>query len=136
MGRIIGIDYGQKRCGVAVTDSLRIVASPHSSLPPQDLIKFLKKYNAEEGFDELIIGYPLHSDGSKMYLCEKIDDFLKEFNQLFPDKDISRVEESFSSREAQILMNQAVKSKKKRRDKGNLDMFSAVIILRRYLEHN
>lgn len=136
MGRIIGIDFGQKRCGIAVTDSLQIIASPHSSMEPEKLFEFLLRYEKEEGFEHLVIGYPLHIDGSTMYLCESIDKFILEFKKLFAEKSVFKIEESFSSKEAQTLMNQAIKSKKKRRNKGNLDMFSAVIILRRFLEQN
>lgn len=135
MARIICIDYGQKRSGIAVTDSLQIIASPLEALLTESLHEYLDKYIKTEDVESLVIGYPTHNDGTKTYLCLQIDEFLKEFEKNHPKIKTFKTEESFSSVEAQNLMRQAVSKKKKRQDKGQLDKFSAVVILRRFLQH-
>lgn len=135
MGRILGIDYGSKRTGLAVTDPLRIIISPLLSITTEKLSDFITNYIKVENVQELVIGYPVHNDGTKTYLCAEIDNFLKLIASAFPNLKIHKIDESFSSSEAQQLMIQAGTKKKKRQEKGNLDMFSAVVILRRYLKY-
>ena len=136
MGRIIGIDYGAKRTGIAVTDSLQIICSPLTSISSLELLSFLIKYCDEEKVEKLVIGYPSHKDGSKTYLCDEIDEVIEKIKKAVNNLQIIKIDESFSSMEGKQLMLQSMKSKKKRQEKGNLDMFSAVVILRRYLEEN
>ena len=97
---------------------------------------WVKKYNViKEKVDEIVIGYPMHKDGSKTYLCAEIDDFIERIRKSNPTIKISKVDESFSSTEGNTLLLQSNKKKKKRQEKGQLDMYSAVVILRRYLGH-
>lgn len=135
MGRILGIDYGQKRTGLAVTDPLQIIVSPLDHVETDQLQEFLEEYFENEQVEELVIGYPVHKDGSKTYLCGEIDEFLVALLKNNEQLKITKTDESFSSMEGGRLLAQAVTKKKKRREKGKLDMYSAVIILRRYLGH-
>lgn len=133
MGRILCIDYGKRRTGIAVTDLLRIIASPLRFLETKDLIPFLIKYFREESVAELLIGYPVHHDGTKTYLCAEIDDFLEVISKDYPLITITKIDESYSSVDAKSLLAEATRKKKKRQAKGELDKMSAVVLLRRYL---
>ncbi|GLR16660.1 Holliday junction resolvase RuvX [Portibacter lacus] len=134
MGRVIGIDYGAKRCGIAATDILKISINPITVIPPDELIPFLSKYLSVEQVDCLAIGWPTHSDGKETYLTEKIKTFLIKFAKLFPEIEISKVDESFSSSEAKSIIFESGTKKKKRRSKELVDQVSAVLIIKRYLD--
>lgn len=133
MGRILCIDYGQKRSGIAVTDPLRIIASPLRFIETRELLNFIVKYTETEEVEELLIGYPVHHDGTKTYLCDEIDEFLLGYTQSCPSIKISKTDESYSSVDAKALLAQATSKKKKLRTKGEIDKMSAVVILRRYM---
>jgi putative Holliday junction resolvase len=114
LGRILCLDYGKKRSGVAVTDPLRIIASPLNFLDTRELHSFLDKYFRDEEVSELLIGYPVHHDGTKTYLCAEIDEFLTIFSNKHPLITISKIDESYSSVEAKSLLAEATRKKKKR----------------------
>lgn len=134
MARLLGLDYGRKRCGVAVTDILQLSINPITTVNTDQLITFCKKYLAEEDVEKLLIGWPTHSDGRETYLVKEIKSFLITFAKLFPDIEIIKVDESFTSFEAKQIIFQSGTKKKKRRDKSLIDKVSAVIIIKRYLE--
>lgn len=131
--RILCIDYGKKRCGIAVSDPMRIIASPLNYVLSDDLLSFVGNYMRDEEVGELVIGYPTHHDGAKTYLCKAIDEFLADFSKDFPYVNIFKVDESYSSVEAKKLLAEATTKKKKKHSKGELDKMSAVVILRRYM---
>lgn len=135
MGRILGIDYGGKRTGLAVTDEMQIIVSPLDKVSTVDLMKFLADYISKNEVEKLVFGYPRHKDGNNTYLCAEIDELIIKLQKLYPAINIDTCNEEFSSRDGMRLMQQSIKSRKKRQEKGNLDMYSAVIILRRYLGH-
>ncbi|MBE9484780.1 MAG: Holliday junction resolvase RuvX [Bacteroidetes bacterium] len=136
MGRIIAIDYGRKRTGIAVTDPDRIIASPLSTVPTHELIGFLTKYIEEEGVDCLVIGEPKQMDYTASEAEKYIAPFIKQVSKSFPDLKIERVDERFTSRMAlQVILESGI-SKKGRRDKSLIDKISAAIILQTYLEMN
>ncbi len=134
MGRLLSIDYGNKRCGIAVTDSLQISINPLAVVSPESLINFLNTYLATEEVELLIIGWPTHKNGVETYLTDKIKTFLITFAKLFPAITIVKVDESFSSTEAKDIIFNAGTKKKKRRDKALVDQVSAVVLIKRYLE--
>lgn len=134
MSRLLGVDYGNARCGVAVTDTLQISINPLGIVAPADLLDFLKKYIADEEVSTLIIGWPKHKDGKETYLVDKIKTFLISFAEIFPDINIERIDESFSSIEARSIIYQSGVKKKKKRNKGLVDQISAVLIIKRYLD--
>lgn len=135
MARILAIDYGAKRCGLAVTDPFQIIVSGLDTVSTDVLPGYLEKYLSENQVEKLVIGLPVHKDGNFTYLKHRIDGFIKVFSARWPLIPVDFADESFSSvhaREA-ILMSGAKKSK--RQDKSLLDKISAVIILQRYLKH-
>ena len=135
MARILGLDYGQKRCGLAVTDPLQIIVSGLDSVETKDLFAYFDKYLAIEKVEKIVIGLPKHKDGNETYLKKDIDDFKVKFSLKWPDIVIDFEDEQFTSVMAkQMILDRGIK-KQKRQDKGLIDKVSAVIILQKYLKH-
>jgi len=133
MGRILAIDYGKKRVGLAVTDPLKISSR---ILPFQEKTKlrdWLLLFFKTEDVETVVIGYPEHKDGSLMDLTIDIDSLLEFIQKIDSNTVIKRSEESFTSKEAMTLMIRAGVGKKKRREKGLIDSYSALVILEDYL---
>ncbi len=133
MSRIIALDYGSKRTGIAVTDPLQIVPNGLETLQTKDLMTFLEKYFETEQVSILVIGYPTHLDGNDTYLTNEIDVFLNNFAQKFPQIKIFRQAEWFTSRQASQVILQSGIGRQKRQDKSLIDKVSAVIILEEFL---
>lgn len=134
MGKLIGIDFGVRRTGLASTDELQIIASGLCGLETQKVIPFLKEFIRKESVDGFIVGDPGGTE-SPTHSTEAIEKFCIELGKAFPAIPIYRVDESFSSREAMAAMVAAGIPKKKRQDKKLLDQVSATIILQRFLEN-
>lgn len=134
MARILGLDFGEKRCGLSTTDTLQIAVHPLVGVARDGLMHFLIEYLSQEEVERLVIGFPQHSDGTPTKLKLQIDKFLSEFSKLFPDVIVSFQDESFTSIEASMILAKTNK-KKVRKDKTKLDVLSAVLILQRYLNH-
>lgn len=133
MSRILAIDYGKKRTGLAVTDPMRIIASGLQTVETDKLFEFLKDYFSKEKIEIVIIGEPRQMDGTPSESAAMIDVFVAKFTTEFPNIKIERMDERFTSKMAlQSLVDSGVK-KKKRQDKGLLDEISATIILQDYL---
>ena len=135
MARIIGLDYGKKRTGIAVTDPLQIIVQGLETVETSNLLDRLKEYLNSEEVVKLVIGYPRHKDQSPTYLAKDIDTFVENFRKLFPEIEVDFANEDFSSRDAKKILFESGVSKKKRQDKALLDKTSAVVILQRYLGH-
>ena len=135
MARIMCIDYGIKKCGIAVTDPLQIIVNPLKTVKTSSLMSFLKIYIQEEPVEKLVLGYPTHKDGNPTYLVQPIKEFANSFKKVFEDIEIDYQDENFSSSHAMEVMIKSGLSKKQRQDKSRLDKISAVIILQRYLRH-
>ncbi|MFN8241735.1 MAG: Holliday junction resolvase RuvX [Bacteroidales bacterium] len=134
MGRILAIDYGKKRVGVAVTDPLRIIASPLVTLPAAETESFLKDYLSKEVVDEIVIGYPVTLNNKPSEAVKYIDPFINRLLKLFPLVPVNRQDERFTSSMAkQVIIDGGVK-KKSRQDKTLADKISASIILQSYLD--
>jgi putative Holliday junction resolvase len=134
MGRIISIDYGKKRTGIAVTDPLQIIASPLETVPTGELEKFLIDYSARETIDEFVVGYPVQMNNRPSESVKYVDPFLKWLRKLFPDKPVNLADERFTSKIAFRAMIDGGVKKKERRDKAVVDRVSASIILQSFLE--
>jgi putative Holliday junction resolvase len=133
MGRILAIDYGKKRTGIAVTDPLRIIATALDTVPSTELIPFLQKYLAREPVDEFVVGMPktlMNQDSEIAPLVRKFVDILK---ATFPEKAVHLADERFSSSIARRAMVDGGMKKKDRQVKGNVDKISAVIILQSFM---
>ena len=134
MGRILGIDYGNKRIGLAVTDPLKIFASPLDTVKPNEFYSFIENYQRTEVIDEFVIGYPVKMNNKPSESVKYIDPFLKKLKKIFPEKPIHLVDERFTSKIAfQTMIDGGVK-KKGRKDKSTIDKISASIILQSFLE--
>ncbi len=134
MGRIIGIDYGTKRVGVAVTDALQIIATALDTVHSKDIIAFLQKYDREEGIEAFVLGMPKKLDNSDTNNTIHVQNFKKQLQKAFPEKKIFEIDERFTSSIAQQSMILGGVKKKERQDKANVDKISAVLILQSYLE--
>ena len=134
MGRILAIDYGRKRTGLAVTDILRITANPLLTIETKDLVNWLTDYFAHEPVDEVVIGHPTQMNGQESESMNYIRPFLGVFKKTFPDKPITMYDERFTSVLAHRAMIDGGMKKKDRQDKAVVDKIAACIILEGYLE--
>ena len=134
MGRLLAIDYGRKRSGVAVTDMLQISANGLPTQPSHGLIAFLKDYCAKETVDAFIVGEPKDLKGNPSESMNYINPFLNHLKKEFPDKPVIMYDERFTSTIAHREMIAAGFRKKERQDKGKADEMAAVIILTSYLD--
>ena len=134
MGRILALDYGQKRTGVAVTDELRIIASGLTTVATSELIPFLTQYLKEEMVDVLVVGEPKQMNNQPSESEVHITPFLRQLSISFPDLKIVRQDERFTSKMAFQSMLDGGLKKKQRRNKELIDEISATIILQDYLK--
>jgi len=134
MGRIIGIDYGTKRIGLAVTDPLQIFASPLDTVKPDEFYRFINNYLKTEVIDAFVIGYPVQMNNKPSESVNQINPFIKKLNRTFPDKLIHLVDERFTSQMAFQTMIDGGLRKNDRRDKSLVDKISAAIILQSFLD--
>jgi putative Holliday junction resolvase len=134
VGRIIGIDLGLKRTGIAVTDPNQMIATPLKVVRTGELFDFLKKYTSMEDVERFVVGYPLKPDGSPTHTTEAADVLGKKLRNIFPEKEVVMVDERYTTSLAMDAMISGGTSRKYRREKGNIDKISATIILQSYLE--
>ncbi|HUC80613.1 MAG TPA: Holliday junction resolvase RuvX [Flavisolibacter sp.] len=134
MARILSIDYGKKRTGLAVTDPLKIIASGLTTVETQKLVPFLKDYFAKEVVEEVIIGMPTNMDDSDTHATPLVRKFIEQFKKTFPAIPISEVDERFTSKMAtQAMLDMGLK-KKQRQNKALVDEIAATIMLQEYLQ--
>ena len=134
MGRILAIDYGRKRTGLAVTDVLRITANPLLTIETKDLMNWLADYFAKEPVDEVVIGHPTQMSGEESESMNYIRPFMGNFKKTFPDKTITMYDERVTSVLAHRAMIDGGMKKKDRQDKAVVDKIAACIILEDYLD--
>lgn len=134
MGRVLAIDYGTKRTGLAVTDTLRIIATPLETVASTDLLNFLKTYLQKEVVDEFVVGMPKTLKNEDSEIAPLVRSFVEELKKAFPEKPVHLVDERFTSSMAQRAMIDGGMKKKDRQVKGNVDKISATIILQSFLE--
>ena len=133
MGRIMAIDYGKKRVGVAVTDTLQLIATRLDTVDADLIWKFLDKYFAKEVVDLVLVGYPVQLNNQPSEALRYINPFVQKFHQKY-EKEIRLVDERFSSKMAFQSMIDAGLRKSQRQNKGTIDGVSATILLQSYLE--
>ena len=135
MGRIVALDYGRKRTGIAATDPLQMIANSLTTVPSSAVIAFLLSYSAKEKVDSFVVGYPRQMNNTPSESVKYIDPFIALLKKTFPDKEVFLVDERFTSKIAvQTMISGGVK-KKNRQNKGLIDAISATIILQSYLEY-
>ncbi len=135
MGQLIAIDYGSKRTGLAATDDLQIIASGLDTVATPKLIDYLKEYMAFNKVDAFVIGEPKRLHGEASDIETQILPFIQKLQKEFPNKEIHRMDERFTSKLAFDAMLASGISKKKRRDKGLVDKISATLILQDFLQY-
>lgn len=134
MGQIIAIDYGKARCGIAATDDMQIIASSLDTVETRFLIDFLKKYFSLNKVDAVVVGLPTDLKGNISEVETDILGFIENFKKEFPQVEVHRFDERFTSKMASFFISQSGKSKKQRQQKGLIDKVSATIILQNFLE--
>lgn len=136
MGRIVALDYGKKRTGIAVTDELQLIASGLTTVSTHELLNFLKKYVSEEKVEKFVVGEPRQMNNTPSESEIFIAPFLNRLKKVFPEVPIEREDERFTSKMAIRTMIDSGLKKKQRRDKALVDEISATIILQAYLNRN
>ena len=136
MGRILAIDFGLKRTGIAVTDPLKIIASGLTTVPTAEALDFLRQYCGGEEVECFVVGLPLHPDGNPAQIAAQADDFADKLRKLFPAKPVFRQDERYTSNEAKRIILQSGIKKQKRRDKALVDKIAAALILEQYMQEN
>jgi len=134
MGRILAIDFGTKRIGLAVTDSLQMIAGPLKTVTSEEALPFIVSYCEKEKVEIIVLGEPKHLDGSASGPQEAIQNFLKALERKLPAVKMERMDERFTSKLAFDSMIMGGATKKQRQDKSMIDTVSAVIILQSFME--
>ena len=133
MGRVLAIDHGGKRTGLAVTDPLRIIASALDTVPTAEVLAYLNAYLAREEVDGFVVGLPMGLDGRPTDATAGVEAFLKQLRKAFPGKWVETADERFTSSLAKQAVLQSGIGRMARRDKAQLDRISATIILQDWL---
>lgn len=132
--RLLAIDYGKKRCGIAVSDPLQIIANALTTVSPDELIPFLNNYFKQEQVSTIVLGYPLGLDNQATDSTAKVEKLYLRLKRLYADKEIVYWDERYTSKMAQQALIQSGMRKSKRRQKHIIDEVSATIILQEYME--
>jgi putative holliday junction resolvase len=134
MPRIIAIDYGLKRVGLAVTDPLQIIATPLETVETRHLMDFLKKYTQTEEVETIVVGHPTRLDGQDTHTTQAVLQLVETLKNVFPDQKIDLHDERFTSSMALKALIASGTKKKDRQQKGNIDKVSAAIILQSFMD--
>jgi putative Holliday junction resolvase len=135
MGRVLAIDYGKKRTGIAVSDPLRIIATPLETVPTHELLSFLKNYLQKEPVDEFVIGMPKTLLNEDSEIAPIVRKFIEVLKKTFAGKPVHEADERFTSSMAQRALIEGGMKKKDRQVKGNVDKVSATIILQSFMNY-
>jgi putative Holliday junction resolvase len=136
MSKVLAIDYGQKRTGIAITDSLRMIASPLETVETGKIFEYLEKIILKEKIVDVVVGEARHLDGNASEITLLQEKFCKEINKKFPTVVIHRIDEMYTSKLASQALVMGGMKKKDRQNKGNLDKVSAAIILQQFLDQS
>ncbi len=134
MGRILAIDYGTKRTGLAVTDPLQIIATALDTVPTETLLQYIQNYSLREPVDAFVIGMPRTLKNEDSATAPLVRSFIAKLKEAFPDKPVHEADERFTSSIAQQAMIAGGMKKKDRQVKGNVDKVSAVLILQAFMD--
>ena len=134
MGRIVAIDYGRKRTGLAVTDTMQIIANGLCTVPSGEAAEFLKNYVSKEGVDLFVVGQPKQMNNTPSEYMRHVEAFVNRLRKVIPEVPIEYFDERFTSVLAHKAMIEGGLKKKKRQDKALVDEISAVLILQDYLQ--
>lgn len=135
MGRILAIDYGLKRTGIAVTDELQLSATPLVTIATADLLVWMKEYVEQNNIKQIIVGYPFRTQAGDNSIMVEVDRFIERCVQLFPNIDVNSYDERYTSSLAHRAVVAGGVKKSKRRDKALYDKLAACILLEDYLQY-
>jgi putative holliday junction resolvase len=136
MARLLCIDYGGKRTGIAVTDPFKIIATALTTIESKELISFLKKYISNEVVETILIGYPLDLNNKATHATPLVNSAIKELEKKFPQIAIIKLDERYTSKMASRAMVEMGMKKKDRQKKENIDVVAATIMLQEYLDYS
>ncbi|HET8962250.1 MAG TPA: Holliday junction resolvase RuvX [Chitinophagales bacterium] len=135
MARIMAIDYGTRRVGIAVTDPLQIIATALTTVPTEKIFEYLAAYFKNEQVEKIVVGYPTGLDRKPTHATPLVEIFITGLKKRWPNIELTTWDETFTSKMAVKSMIESGMKKKQRRDKSIIDKVSAVIILQEYLQH-
>ena len=130
----MAFDFGLRRVGVAVTDPLQIIANSLETVEGKEIFNFIKKYCSGEEVEAFVVGYPFSHGHGENEVVVHINRFISKLNELYPEKKVHKVDESFTSKIANQTLHMSGVNRKQRHNKGNVDAIAANIILQSYLE--
>ncbi|MCB0649747.1 MAG: Holliday junction resolvase RuvX [Saprospiraceae bacterium] len=136
MARILSIDYGTKRTGLAVSDPLQIIASGLDTVDTKNIFDYLQHYIAAEEVETIVVGDPKYPDGNPSQIAHMVLGFIRKLRKMFPEIEVVPHDERYTSEDAKKIILQSGVNKKKRRDKRLVDKISAVLILQDYMEEH
>ena len=136
MGRIMAIDYGTKRVGIAITDPNKIIATALDTIHSKDIIEYLKKYFSLNDVELLVVGEPKQMNNTASEVTPQVEQFVKIIKKTFPEMSVARFDERFTSKMAEQAIRMSGVKKMERRNKSLVDQTSAVIILQSYMNAN
>jgi putative Holliday junction resolvase len=131
--RLVGVDVGTKRVGLAMSDPLRLFAQPHGTYAPEDALDELVQLAEDDGLDAIVVGWPLTEDGEEEEAVEMVRAFVERIEATLPHVSVARCDERFTSERAKDLLRRAGVSQPGRYDKGRVDAAAAAVILQDYL---
>lgn len=134
MAQIIAIDYGKKRCGIAATDDMQIIASALDTIETSKVLDFLNNYFQLNKVESIVVGLPKDLKGNMNEIEVEISIFVENFKKTFPEISVFRIDERYTSKMASFYISQSGKGRKKRQEKGLIDRISATLILQNFLE--
>ena len=135
MGKVLAIDYGLKRTGIAITDSMQIIASGLTTINTKELDSFISNIVIQEDIEIFVVGYPKGLDGKPTDATKYVNIFIKKLKKLYPNIFLYKIDERFTSKIAKKSILVSGVNKKRRKDKGLIDQVSATIILQSYLDY-
>ncbi len=132
--RIVAVDYGTKRVGLAVSDPLRLFAQPFGTFAPDEAVEALRALQRTDGLETIVVGWPLTPDGEEGAATERVRPYFNRLRNAFPGVEVVRWDERFSSARAKEAIRAAGAGRKARRDKGRVDRAAAAVVLQEYLD--
>ena len=132
--RIVGVDVGMKRVGIAVADPLRLFAQTRGTYPPEEALEALREMSGEEGIDTIVVGWPLTEEGTAEDATEMVESYVERIREALGEIDVVREDERYTSEIAKDLLRRAGVSQPGRYDRGRVDAAAAAVILQGYLD--
>lgn len=135
MGRILAIDYGLKRVGLAVSDELKIIATPLETIANDKIWDYLKNYFSMNQVETVVVGVPINLNATTNHMTREVEIFIQKFEEKYPSVELKRIDERFTSKIAMQSMHLMNARKKDKKNKENLDKISATLILQTYMQN-